>query len=255
MKKTLSVAIAAYNEEKNIEDCLKSTKLIADEIILVNGQSTDKTKQLAISLGAKVIDAINNPMFHINKNLAIKSAKSDWILVLDADERVTKELSMEIKNIISQNPKENGFYINRKNWFLGGFLKKGGAYPDSVIRLFKSGKGLHPEKTVHEQIKIEGEVGYLKNDLIHFADPSFERYLIRANRYTTETALKLKEEKAGKNILQTINYFFFKPAFTFIDIFIRHKGYVDGYRGFVWALFSSLHHFIAYSKYLTEKQK
>lgn len=251
----ISVAIAAYNEEKNIEECIRSAKNVADEIVIADGKSKDKTASIATALGAKVIFVENDPMFHKNKNIAIKHCRGDWLLVLDADERVTDELAKEIKKTVKENPKQNGFFVNRKNWFLGDYLKKGGAYPDSVIRLFRRGKGIHEEVTVHEQIKINGSVGYLKNDLLHIADPNFERYLVRANRYTNETALKLKEKGVSKNIFSFLNYTFFKPAFTFFDIFIRHRGYADGFRGFVWALFSSLHHFIAYSKYITAKDQ
>lgn len=253
-KQTLSIALATYNEENNIVDCLESIKNLADEIIVVDGNSTDRTAEIAKSAGAKVISTENNKMFHINKNIAIKSCKSEWILLLDADERVTDALKKAIKDLINSNPKENGFWINRKNWFLGGFLNKGGAYPDPVIRLFRRGKGQLPQISVHEQVKIDGEVGNLKSDLIHFADPNFKRYLMRADRYTTQTADYFKKHGVKKNSLNTIYYFFIKPIKTFMMIYFRHKGYQDGYRGFVWALFSSAHFFYAYSKYLTDSE-
>src|SRR3990167_9033061 len=135
----ISVALATYNEENNIVDCINSTKDFADEVVIVDGTSTDRTAQLARALGAKVIIAKNRPMFHVNKNLAIENCTGDWIMLLDADERVGDTLAGEIKNLIESNPSENGYWVNRKNWFLGGFLTKGGAYPDAVIRLFKRG--------------------------------------------------------------------------------------------------------------------
>lgn len=250
MKKTkISVAIATYNEEENIVDCLDSVKNLADEIIVVDGSSTDRTRELAAKLGVKVIKTTNKPMFHINKNLAIDNCHGDWALLLDADERVSKELTQEIKETISKKPDQNGFWINRRNWFLGGFLSKGGAYPDSVIRLIRRGKGHLPEKSIHEQIRVEGEVGQLKNDIIHFAEPSFKRYLQRANRYTSLTAQELAKINPGRGVLSTIYYMIVKPILTFINIYIRHKGYQDGFRGFIWALFSGAHWFYAYVKY------
>jgi len=131
----ISAALATYNEESNIVDCINSLKHLADEIIVVDGTSSDRTAQLAQRLGAKVITTTNKAMFHINKNMAINASQGDWILLIDADERISGELAQEIKKRVGESPRENGFWINRRNWFLGGYLKKGGAYPDSVIRL------------------------------------------------------------------------------------------------------------------------
>ena len=245
----ISAALATFNEEENIVDCCQSLKLVADEIIVVDGSSTDRTRELAKKHGAKVIKTTNKPMFHINKNLAIDNCQGDWIFLIDADERVSGELAAEIKEVITSNPKENGFWVNRRNWFLGGFLTKGGAYPDSVIRLFRRGRGRLPEVSVHEQVKIDGEVGGLKNDLLHFADPSFFRYLTRAARYTEQTKEEIKKLNPGRGVFPVVNYMIVKPAITFVKIYFRHKGYVDGFRGFIWALFSSAHHFYAYVKY------
>jgi len=249
----ISVALATFNEEKNIVDCIESLKTFADEIVVVDGTSYDRTAELARGLGAKVFVTANKPMFHINKNMAFKECRGEWIFYIDADERVSRELAEELKGIIAREPSENGFWVNRKNWFLGGFLTKGGAYPDPVIRFFRRGKGMLPEKSVHEQVKIEGQVGHLKNDLIHLADPTFERYLIRANRYTDLTADDIKSKDPGRGIWPVFFYMIFKPAATFLNIYFRHKGYHDGFRGFIWALFSSAHHFYAYVKYWSDK--
>ena len=249
----ISAALTTFNEEKNIVDCIISLKTFADEIIVVDGTSSDRTAELAKREGARVIMTANKPMFHINKNMAFKNCQSEWIFYIDADERVSRELARELKDVIERNPPENGFWVNRKNWFLGGFLTKGGAYPDPVIRFFRRGTGVLPEKSVHEQVKIEGKVGHLKNDLLHLADPTFERYLKRADRYTDLTARELRKKNPGRGIWPIFYYMVLKPVLTFINIYFRHKGYVDGFRGFVWALFSSAHHFYAYVKYWSNK--
>lgn len=248
-KPTISAALAAYNEEENILDCLESLSQFAEEIIVVDGTSKDRTAEIAKKFGAKVIVTTNKPMFHINKNLAIDSCTGDWIFLIDADERVSAQLAQEILKTVAQNPKENGFWTPRRNWFLGGFLKKGGAYPDSVIRLFRRGKGRLPEVSVHEQVKIDGELGNLKTDILHLADPNFKRYLIRANRYTEETAKNIEKENPGIGTKALFYYCLIKPAATFVKIYFRHKGYQDGFRGFVWATFSAFHFFFAYVKY------
>jgi len=249
----LSVAIATFNEEKNIKDCLESAKW-ADEIVVVDGQSSDKTVEIAKKYTDKVIITANKQMFHINKNLAIDNCTGDWILQLDADERLTEELKNEILKVINSKPAENGFWIKRKNYFLGKFLKKGGQYPDPVIRLFKKGKGRLPEISVHEQVAIEGKVGQLKNDLIHIAYPSFFSYLHRSNRYTTHDAKLMLKGEVKVARPEFIQYFLIKPFSTFFNIYIRHKGFLDGFAGFVFAAFSALHHTTTYIKY-KEAQK
>lgn len=254
MKSKLSIALATFNEEKNIVNCLESVKSIADEIVIVDGTSKDRTADLARRNGATVIKKPNPSMFHINKNIAITNCTGNWILLLDADEVVSKRLAKEILLTINSNPEEDGFWVNRKNWFLGGFLTKGGAYPDAVIRLFRNGKGILPEKSVHEQVKVEGKVGSLSSDILHFADPNFTRYLERANRYTERTAIDFKTANVRKNIINTIHFLIIKPIVAFLIIYIRHRGYKDGFRGFIWAFFSAAHYFYAYSKYLTTKR-
>ena len=226
-------------------------KKLADEIVVVDGKSQDKTVELAKKEGAKIILAENKPMFHINKNKAIENCSGNWVFLIDADERVSEELAREIKKKVAQNSNENGYWVNRRNWFLGGFLTKGGAYPDPVIRLFRRGKGRLPEKSVHEQVAVSGLVGHLKNDILHLADPTFSRYLLRANRYTNQTAELIAKKDPGNSLRTIIFYMAIKPALTFLSIYFRHKGYVDGFRGFTWALFSSAHYFYAYIKYLT----
>jgi glycosyltransferase involved in cell wall biosynthesis len=171
MQIPLSVVLATYNEQENLYDCLKSICRLADEIIVVDGSSQDTTREIAKQFKAKVFKVTNKPIFHINKQLAVDKAIGNWILQLDADERVSQELAAEIKAIISQKkPQFNGYYLPRKNWFLTGFLTKGGQYPDYVIRLFLKDKGHFPCQSVHEQIKINGPIGYLTDSLqsLHF---------------------------------------------------------------------------------------
>lgn len=159
---TLSVVLATFNEERNLSDCLDSVKNIIDEIIVVDGGSTDNTLEIARKYRAIIIQTTNPPIFHINKQKAINAATKDWILQLDADERVSIELEKEIQLIINNKSSVSGYWIPRKNWFLGRFLTKGGQYPDYTLRLYRKGKGALPQKSVHEQAVINGKVGYLK---------------------------------------------------------------------------------------------
>jgi len=249
MKANLSVALATFNEEENIGRCLASVSHLADEIVVVDGSSTDKTVEIAKKFGAKVTITDNPPIFHINKQKAIDQCSGDWILQLDADEEITPELALEIKQIAKEGSQFSAFWIKRKNHFLGRWLKKGGQYPDPVIRFFKKGKARLPCKSVHEQMVVEGEIGWLKNDMLHFSVPTFSRYLTNSNRYTSLTAKEFKEKKLKINLFNHLNYLFWKPIKVFFDIYFRHKGFQDGFCGFVFALFSGLHFPIAYIKY------
>jgi glycosyltransferase involved in cell wall biosynthesis len=246
---SISVAMATFNEETNIKRCLEAVDDFVDEIVVVDGQSTDNTVILAKNFPkVRLISTPNLPMFHINKQMAIDACKSDWILQLDTDEVVSNELKSEILKTINKNPEENGFWVNRQNFFLGKFLTKGGIYPDSTIRLYRRGFGSLPCKNVHEQAEIIGKVGHLKSDLLHYSDPSFSRYLLRNDRYTSLLASDLNERKVKLNFMNFINYFLFKPFLWFILAFFLHRGYVDGFPGFIFAWYSSLRFPIAYIK-------
>lgn len=257
-KQTISVVLATYNEEENIAACLNSIKDIADEIVVVDGSSKDKTVEIAKKFGARVKITTNKPIFHINKQMAIDMATKDWILQLDADEKVTPELAKEIKSIINNQSSiindTNGYWIPRKNWFLGRFLLKGGQYPDYTLRLYRKGKGRLPQKDVHEQAEVEGKVSYLKNSLLHYPYKNFQDYIFKWDRYTDLIATQIKEDMKNKNVLIRILYgfgfVFLKPIFWFLSTHIRHKGFTDLWPGFVFSLFSSLRFPVSYIKYL-----
>lgn len=254
-KMSLSVVLAAHNEEKTLGGCLLSVRGLADEIVVVDSGSRDKTDDVAKKHGARVIRTKNYPIFHINKNIAIDAARGKWVLQLDADERVSPELAAEMKKVIKGNSKKNGYWIPRKNYFLGRFLTKGGQYPDYTLRLYKRGLGRLPAKDVHEQAEVEGEVGFLKNDLLHYRDLTFTKYLQGLNRYTDLISRELSEKHLPTNPLTFADYMILKPKLWFLKTYIRHKGFVDGFPGFVFALFSSLRFPLAYLKYWTERAK
>jgi len=276
-RQTISVVLATFNEEANIKACLESVKGWVDEIIIVDEQSTDKTKEIAEGLGAKVYSEPHEQIFHITKNKAINKAKSTWILQLDADERITEEMKKEIigilegeyagydnwisplkktiNKIIKIFPEPNkltkpaqAYWLPRKNYFLTRYLKNTGQYPDPVIRLFQKGKAILPAKDVHEQMKVDGVVGWLKTDLDHYATPDFSRYLLRENRYSSLQARFYKEAGLKINFGNTIWFLFFKPAGTFLNLYIRRRGFLDGFPGFVFSLYSGFHHAFSYMK-------
>lgn len=281
----LSVVLATRNEEANIARCLESVKSIADEIIVVDENSTDKTREIAEKLGATVFTEPHHDIFHITKQKAMDRAEGEWILQLDADEVVTPELAHEIEMVIRDQkleiPPEKkrlfdrhqeliekrdgrigngsggeivGYFIPRRNMFLGKPLIHAGVYPDGVIRLVKNGKARFPQKSVHEQIELDGEVGWLAGDILHYDSPTLKRYLSRLNRYTDLIAQEYKSERLSKNLFSFIYYVIIKPKLTFLSLFFRHKGFLDGANGFLWSFFSASRFPISYFKYLTEKK-
>lgn len=280
----LSVVLATKNEEANIARCLESVKKIASEIIVFDENSSDQTATIAKSFGAKVFSEPHHENFHITKQKAIDKASCEWILQLDADEVVGDKLADEIVKVINSTDEEIksrkidklllrhsqvveardgkigkptgevvAFFIPRLNMFLGKPLIHGGVYPDGVIRLVKKGKARLPAKSVHEQMEIDGEVSWLNSPLEHFDSPTVGRYLQRLNRYTDLHAGEIKKAHVSKGKLQFLNYTIIKPKLAFFRIYLRHRGYKDGLRGFVWALFSAMHFPIAYYKYLNHE--
>lgn len=285
---SLSVAIATFNEEQNIETCLESIKDIAGEIVVVDGSSTDKTVEIAKKYRAVVLVTENKLNFHINKQKAFDMAKGKWILYLDADEKVSPELAKEILKVIDmdQNELEKyqdnlkkkelflrhlkvleerdgkigtgqgeyvAFFFPRLNFFLGRFLKYGGVYPDGVIRLFKNKKAYLPGKNVHEQMVVLGRVGWLSNDLIHYDSKTLKRYLERNNRYINLIADEFKTKKLKKNFTNFLTYMIVKPVSWFLLTTIFNKGVLDGYQGLVFSFFSALRFPRAYWRYFTKK--
>jgi hypothetical protein len=132
------------------------------------------------------------------------------------------------------------FFVPRRNWFLGKFLRHGGTYPDGVIRLFKKGKARLPCKSVHEQYEVDGRVGWLSGDLLHHDPPNFQVYLRKNRQYAGLFAEEMREAGVKKGLGSGVKYLVVKPVGTFINIYVLHKGFLDGWRGFVWALFSGL---------------
>jgi len=239
---TISIAIATYNEENNIQPCLQAVHSWVDEIIVYDATSTDNTVKIAKKFEkVKIISGPNHQIFHLNKQKAIDACTNDWILQLDADEVVTPKLASEIQTTI-KNTNHNGFWLKRKNYFLGQFLTKGGVYPDPTLRLYRRGQGKLPCHDVHEQAVVNGSTATLQHDLLHYADPTFSRFILRNDRYSSILATQITNP-------HFFNYFVVKPLFTFISIYFRHRGYVDGFPGFVFALYSGLRFPSAYIKY------
>ncbi len=227
----ISVIIITYNEEKNIGPCLESVRW-ADERIVVDSFSRDRTVEIAKSMGAKVFQRLWSG-FADQKRFALEQANHSWILNVDADERVSEELKKGILKILSEGTFRDGFYMPRRSYFLGKWIKHGGWYPGYVLRLFRKEKAVLPDVKVHEGFLVDGSTAYLKGDLLHNTHPTIGQSLekmVSRNQWIAQERIKQGQKKVRWYDL------IFHPAAAFSKKYISRKGFLDGIQGFILAL-------------------
>ncbi len=264
-KLPVSVLIPAKNEQANLPACLESVAR-ADEVFVVDSQSSDRSIEISESYGAKVVQFHFNGRWPKKKNWALDNLpfSNEWVLIVDCDERITPELWDEIATAI-QNPEYEGYYLNRKVFFLGKWIQHGGRYPDWNLRLFKHKTGRYEnlgteeirntgDNEVHEHVILQGKAGYLKNDMLHIDFRDVFHWLERHNRYSNWEARVYLNILTGKDESGTIgaNLFGdavqrkrylkktwvrlpFKPLIRFILIYIVQRGFLDGKPGYIYA--------------------
>ncbi|WP_299668969.1 glycosyltransferase family 2 protein [uncultured Polaribacter sp.] len=221
----ISAIIPTLNEEIHIAAAIESVRF-ADEIIVIDSYSTDKTIEIAEELNVKIIKRTFDD-FSSQKNFAINQAKYPWIYILDADERVPKELKKEIVEAI-ENPKDFvGFYIKRAFYFCGQRVRYSGFQRDKVIRLFLKEFCNYNGSPVHETIKAKGKVGFLSNKIEHYSYRSYDHYISKMNHYAALRAKELHEQ--GKKV--TAYHILVKPAVRFCIHYIIRFGFLDGFMG------------------------
>lgn len=250
-KQTLSVVISAYNEEEKVEECLKSASF-ADEIIFVDNSSTDKTAEIAKKYTQKIFTRPNNLMLNVNKNFGFSKASSEWILSLDADERVTPELQKEIKSAIEQlnNRAIVGYWIPRKNIIFGKWIRHTGWYPDHQLRLFRRGKGKFEARHVHEMIQVEGQTDYLKEHVMHYNYETIFQFLHK--HLVIYAPNEAEELLRGGYVVKWQDAIRF-PIKEFTSRFFAQEGYKDGFFGLMLSIGMAFYHFIIFA-YLWEKE-
>jgi len=239
----LSVVVLTKNEEQRIAACLDSVRW-ADEIIVVDDESTDRTVEMV----RKYTDRIFIRKMDVegkHRNWAYSKAKNTWVFSLDADEIVTPELREEIKMVLSKNPKENGFTVPRRNYIGNYWVKYGGWYPSPQLKLFRKDKFRYEEVAVHPRAFMDDPCGHLKKDLIHYSYRNLEDFFAKLNNQTTREAQKWfnqhKPMGLGKFLWRTFD--------RFMRTYVGRKGYRDGFIGFVIAFNAGLYQFISYLKY------
>ena len=249
-REKISVVILTRNEESNIKECLETVKW-ADEIIVIDDESTDKTVEIARCYTDKVISHPLNDNFSAQRNLGIDNASGDWILQMDADERVTEELKEKILELLAKGSDLSAFRFRRLNNFCGRFMKYGGENLHRPLRLFKKGNArfLISGSRVHEEIKIDGGIGDIDADMEHYNFPDISHYISTQNHYSGIEAKDLfdkvgliPEKRLRKELVVG-------PLKLFFKIYIKRKGYKDGLHGLIFAALSAWRRFLIYARY------
>jgi glycosyltransferase involved in cell wall biosynthesis len=244
----LSVAIIAWNEEDRLRACLESAAW-ADEIIVIDAESTDKTVQIAREFTDKIWV---RPWggFAAQKNFALGQATGEWVLSLDADERVTPALRDRIGGIVAANGPSDGYSIPRRNIFWGAWVRHGGLYPDYQMRLFRRNAGRFVDSAVHESAVVEGHVETLAEPMLHHSYRGLEDFVSRSNRYSTLAAQEITR-RGGRARLADLAL---RPFGRFVSMYVLKLGFLDGWRGFVLAVLYANYVFLRMAKAWEERR-
>lgn len=239
----ISAVILTKNEEKNIVDCLESLSW-CDEVIVIDDNSEDRTLEVSKKMGAKVFTRNLGSDFSAQRNFGLSKARGDWVLFIDADERVPEALASEITNLKLQiSNKHNGFYIRRRDFMWGKELKHGETGNIELIRLAKKEIGRWDGK-VHEEWRIEERIGKLKNEIIHYPHQSISEFLKEINFYTDLRAKELFGRGVRSNFISILVY----PTAKFLNNYFFKLGILDGMQGLIFAIMMSFHSFLVRGK-------
>ena len=247
MSQKLSVAVITKNEEANLERTLKSV-CWADEIAIVDCGSTDRTAEIAREYGARVF-VEEWKGFGAQKNSALAKCTGDWVLALDADEEVSVELGSEIRALLSGAPECDGYFLPRRNFFLGRWMRHGGYWPDPKLRLFRRGAAAFEERAVHETAHCAGRTGRLQGWLLHHAYPTLEGYLEHMNRYSSLGAEQaVAKGKTSRSWAAFVWNVYLTPVATFEYNYFLRLGFLDGREGLLLHLYHSVYVSWKYAK-------
>lgn len=238
----LSVIIITCNEASNIADCLASVAF-ADECIVLDSGSTDDTVEIARRAGARVEVTPDWPGFGPQKNRALALATGDWVLSLDADERVTPALAAEIQAVMAA-PVGPAYEIPRLSSFCGKFIRHSGWWPDPVLRLFRRGEGRFTDAAVHERVVADGPVGRLRAHMLHYTYPDLAFAIQKMNRYSSDAAAMMHARGRKASVFSALGH----SVWTFVRIYVVRRGFLDGGHGFVLAVLAAMGSFSRYAK-------
>ncbi len=238
----LSVVVITKDEEANITRCLESVGW-ADELIVVDSGSTDRTVEIARQFGAKILE-IGWDGYGPAKRTGVDAAGGDWVLNIDADEQVSGELAEEIKQVVDGEAAAVGYEMPRRTRFLTRWIYHCGWYPDYVTRLFRRDKGNFDDAPIHEAVILDGPKGRLEGELLHYCFVSLEQYLTKFNRYTSIGADAAYNRGKRTNLFDLTG----RPVASFFAHYVARQGFRDGFEGFVISVLSAVSVFVKYAK-------
>ena len=240
----VSAVIITLNEERNLGACLDSLRW-GDEIVVVDAGSADQTAEIARAAGAKVF-VRDWAGYGPQKNFGFEQAGGEWLLVVDADERVSVALAEEIQARLGDGTLAShaAYDVERRNYFFGQWLRWGGAYPDRQIRLIRRGKGWYNDLLLHERLLVKGKVGHFSGHLVHEAARTVADRLVKLNRYSDFAALETSKKRRGVHWWDLV----VRPAVIFGKLFVLKQGFRDGFAGLVYCGLASLYEFAKYAK-------
>ncbi len=244
----VSVVTVVKNEEVNIGDALNSVKDFED-IVVLDAFSTDSTVEICKRYPVRIYQQ-RWQGYARQKQSAINYAEKQWVFLLDADERVTPGLKEEISNIVLNHRASDpqGFYIPRKNFFLGKWIRHGGWWPDYTVRLFKKDSACIEYREVHEKVIVKGPVGYLKNPLEHYTYRNISDYIKKMDDYSTLAAKEILSKDPQPSTASLLFKMTVRSFFTFFRMYILRQGFRDGIHGFILAILYSFYTFLKYLK-------
>jgi glycosyltransferase involved in cell wall biosynthesis len=231
---TLSVTLITHNESRHIAACLKSVAF-ADEWVVVDSGSTDGTREIAESMGARVVKTDDWPGFGVQKNRALDLARGRWVLSIDADERVSEALAARIQAVIKNDQAADGYELSRLSRFCGQWMHHGDWHPDRVLRLFRRECGRFTDDLVHERLQVQGRVERLAGDLLHDTMPTLDDAIDKLNRYSTGRARdKVKAGRTG-GLGAALGH----GLWAFFRCYLLKRGFLDGQLGFILAVYQA----------------
>ena len=243
MRKTISAVLITHNEAENLPDCLASLQDWVVEIVVVDNHSSDDTVRIAQQHVAKVLQTPDWPGFGLQKNRALDLATCDWVLSIDADERVTPELMAEIQSILATEPMLKAYEIPRLSWYCGKFIRHAGWRPDFVLRLFERGSARFSDDLVHERVVPTGDVGQLKHALLHYSYRNFSQVLHKVNAYSSASAQQAFASGKRSSVAGALGH----GAWAFFRTYVLRAGFLDGSHGLALSISNAQ---TSYYKYL-----
>ena len=242
----LSVTIIGHNEVDHLRELLPQLKW-ATEIVYVDCESQDDSLEFARDLGCRVFSRPNNNNLNVNKSYAMEQASGDWIFYVDPDERIPENLVEEIEKVI-QATTNSAFKLKRRNHYFGHWLRHGSQYPDTQLRLFQRGSASFPNQHVHEKLVVEGSIGSLQNDMLHFPYLNISQFLSKFEFYSGVEAGYLRDAGVQVTAGNSIRFLLLKPFSRFLRRYLFKGGFLDGFPGLFCAIFDALNFVVRYFK-------